>query len=149
MLTRPRELVRNLFADISEDLPEAVVGRDIAELLVGRATGGLANSIPGRTTGPLARRLGFAQLAFEVRHPRLHRSVARRRRGPRARTRGAQLTYSIVGLLDFLEPTRRLRRAGVVVRMVKLHQPPVGVVQRLRRGAARDAEHQVRITAHE
>jgi uncharacterized protein (UPF0371 family) len=49
--------------------------------------------------------------------------------------------------LDFLEATRRLPRAVVVVRVMKLDEPPVGRAELLIGDAGLDAEDRVRVAA--
>ncbi len=121
-------------------LREAVVGRVVAELLVGGpAAAGVADRLARGVTG-------LAQLALDVGHPRGHRGVVApwRRRGPRPDLAGAHL---LVGRLDLLEAARRLGRAAVAIRVVELHEPPVRVVEVLGGHARLHPEHLVRVAA--
>jgi hypothetical protein len=112
---------------ISEDLAEAVVGVDVSELLVGcvlvgggRVAGGAMGPLAGRGGGIAKLALEVGELPLKVRIDMSLRSRAlRRRRSPAA-------AHNLgVSILDLLEAPRRFERATVVIRMVKLRQPPI------------------------
>src|SRR4051794_16283878 len=133
--------VGELFADVAEDLAEAVLGRDRSRLSVSVA-GGLACGAPRALAGGLR----FTQLTLERRHPLLDGLGGFRRpmRSSRPRTRAQVL----VCLLDLREPPRGLFRTAVAVGMVQLDQSPVRVMLFLGRRSRRHPEDAVRIATH-
>ena len=138
-----------LGARVVEDLREAVVGLDVAELLVGRALALLAAAAAsGRPAGP----------ARGPRAPRAARSPCFASRASRSGSappaaavagggllgrapRAPELADLRVGLLDLLEAPGGLGRAAVVVGMVQLHQSPVGGADLGVGGVGANAEH--------
>src|SRR5690242_3513702 len=133
MLTRLGEALGELIPNIGDDLREAVVGGDVAELLVGRAAGtalsGLPGLPPGLRTGSLrllAGALGFAQLPLDVPQPVVEPGIVGGSRWRRRRSVLAELPDLRVRLLDGLEPACGLDRAAVVIGMVQPNHAPVG-----------------------
>ena len=149
LLSHVAQPARELLPRVGEDLADRVVGVDVAELLVGRPLRGVAFGL-ARAARCARSRAAFATCAdvpLEVGEPGLDRRIdvdPRRRLGGARRLLPA--AYDLrVGVLDLLEPARRLDRAAVVVGMVELGQPPVGRAKLLVRDVAADAQNLVRI----
>jgi hypothetical protein len=145
------EPVGDLVKAVGHDLPEAVVGLDVAELLVGGALAvGGRGGLSGGALGAFANDPGLvAQLAIEVGQALLDVGAARwRRRRARLRRMAPALAGDRrVGILDLLEAPGGLGRAVVVVGVVELDQPTVSRPQLLVGYAGPDAENRVGVGA--
>ena len=115
----------------------------------------LSSPSTGAGSPPASRAASRAALRARSRAARASRSscssVAIRSAtdGCAASLRRRSAPHFVVGRLDLLESSRRLRRTPVSVGMVQLYHLPVRVVQLLGRGAGRDPEHAIRVTAHQ
>jgi hypothetical protein len=117
------EPVGELVQAVGHDLAQAVVGLDVAELLVGGALAlGRRCRLAGRALGAVAGRAGLlAQFALQIGQALLDVRRARRGRRCRAWRRGVAPALAgdrRVGVLDLLEAPGRRERAVVVVGMV-------------------------------
>src|SRR5579872_3448824 len=135
-----------LRAGVREDLREAVVGGEVAELLIGGslALGCRAHRLAGRPLRALPR---LADLTLEVGHPGFEAAVGDRLRGCfRRRRSGLPLTLDLrVGVLHRLEALRGLGRAAVVVGVGRLDQLPVRRADLRVGGGPAHAEELVRV----
>ena len=154
LLARLPESLDELLAGVGQDLAQAVVGLDVAELLVGGTLrlGRGGSRPPGGALGLFASDAGLLEeLAFDRGQALLDVGAGRRRgRGlARGRSPAAQVLDLRVSVLDLFEPARRLGGAVVVVGVVQLNQPPIGGAELRVRDPGLDAEDRVRVGGQE
>ena len=144
------EALRQFGSRVSEDLPEAVVSRDVLELLIRRPPGRLGRCLARGLSRPLrADPCSREQLALDLRKPRLGDGIEdratrriRRRRPPITRPPDLR-----VRVLNLFEATGSIARTRVVVRMVKLDKPAIGGLEFIIRHPPLDAERLIRVAA--